>query len=154
MSTDNRYFTEGITSRFYIGDTNPLHNTSNLIDMINTSEFLKSICEFETKVVKRAAELLKATGYEYGVTKSSVQYKESSVGVKLRELTNYDYPDYPYIELDLYQINMSDTEWDLYIQNTTLKTEEKKQMEKDNLEKKKLADKQREFEKLKIELGL
>lgn len=122
--------------------------------MENIKDYLKTTTEFQDLVTERAEQLFKAQGYKYEVSFRGLEFEKHQVTVEFGERTNNDCLDLDWVSLSIEQLEMNDSEWEKYIQQVTEETITKEKNEKERFEKLKLENKQREFDRLKKELGM
>lgn len=121
--------------------------------MENVKEFLKKATEIQDFASKRAEELLMSSGCKYKVWVEGFEFDETQITVKFQEKTRHDCPDHDSIKLIAEQLEMSNLDWSKYIEGIAKQTLEKEQKRKDDADKAKLEAKQKEFDRLKTELG-
>jgi hypothetical protein len=121
--------------------------------MENIKEFLKSVTEFQSFASKRAEELLIGEGCECDVFVNRIEFEENQIIFEFEEKTSYYCPEHFSIEMKLEQLEMSDMQWNKFIEDITKQTLDKKEKRKNDVDKAKLEEKQKEFARLKKELG-
>jgi Cu/Ag efflux protein CusF len=121
--------------------------------MENVKEILKQANQLQEFATNRAEELFKALGGTYRVSVTGIDFEENQITVKFEEITRHDCPDMDWISLDVSQLEMSENKWACYLDEKRTETLAKEQKKKDDAEKAKLEAKQREFARLKNELG-
>ena len=123
--------------------------------MKNISDFLREYMQFQEFVQERGYELLMALGtvWEFYKDADSFEIQEYGVIMHFSERTNHDCPERETICLKVEEIEKTEEEWNLYIEETKSKTEANKRYQQELYEKKKLEAKNKQFEELKKELG-
>ena len=123
--------------------------------MQNVKELLKQAATFQEFCQTRGHELLMALGCQWNMYKTpdEFEFEEDGVTMRFQENTRHDCPDYESICLKVEELEKTDEEWALYIENTKKETAEKERVKKQNEEDRKLQAKQKQFEILKEELG-
>jgi len=121
--------------------------------MTNVTERVESISDFSDFVQDRGLELVKAKGYTRKLLLDKIEFDTTSVGVTFQEDRHHDCPDYEYVDLSIAQLEMNDLDWKAYVdgvKNETFMAE----VDKIKLAKEReLANKERDYLKLKQELG-
>lgn len=118
---------------------------------------LRDITLFEEFISERAFNLASALrSSEYKVSKypSEVSYDYDKVDFKFCEDSNRDYGNSVWVSLTQDQIDMSDTDWDTYVNDIRLKAEADYIMNNERIQQVIRQNKLREFENLKKELGI
>lgn len=121
--------------------------------MENVKEIIKQATQLQEFAINRAEELFKALGGTYRVSVTGIDFEENKILVKFEEITRHDCPDTDWISLDISQLEMSENKWSCYLDEKRTETLAKEQKKKDDAEKAKLEAKQKEFARLKNELG-
>lgn len=121
--------------------------------MENIKEILKNTNKLQEFAINRADQLFNALGGMYKYTVSGVDYEEDQITVEFKEITSYYYSETDSITLTILQLEMTENKWMCYIEEKRNETLVNVQNEKDDAEKKKLEAKQKEFDRLKNELG-
>ena len=123
--------------------------------MKNITEFLKDVVEFQDFAAKRGYELMMALGCKWKMytMPDKIQFSEDSAEMTFCENTGHDCPDYETICLKLGELEKTDEEWELYIENTKKETAEKERIKKQREEDMKLQEKEKQYQTLKKELN-
>jgi hypothetical protein len=123
--------------------------------MQNVKEFLKEATTFQEFCEIRGHELLMTLGCKWNMYKTpdKFEFEEDGVTMTFQENTRHDCPDYETICLKIEELEKTDEDWVLYIENAKKETAEKERVKKQNEEDRKLQEKERQFENLKKELG-
>ena len=122
--------------------------------MQNAKEFLKQATTFQELCQNRGYELLLATcRFRVHKTPERFEFEEDGVTMTFEENTRHDCPDHVDITLNVTQLEQSNDDWAVYIENKKNEAAEKERIKKQNYEHRILLEKERQFEKLKMELG-
>ena len=121
--------------------------------MENVKEILKQAIELQKLAICRARELFMVRGGRRS-SFAGIEFEENKVTVQLEEITRSDVPDRAWISLYISQLEMTENEWAEFL--LEVKTEYLAEIQKinDKAAIVKLEAKQKEFERLKKELGL
>ena len=121
--------------------------------MENVTEILEAITDFSEFVKSRTLELLIAGGYKRKVRFYKIYFETDCVCVSFKEDTNHDCPEYTHVDLSIPQLEMNDLEWNAYVDSVKNKAF---MAEVDNIKlakERELANKEKQYLKLKQELG-
>lgn len=122
--------------------------------MKNIKDYLQKSTEFQDFFTKRARQLIIAWGRKYDFSFRGIEFEGEQVTAEFLEQSTRDIiPDSDWVSLSIEQLEMNDSEWEKFIQQVTEETITKEKNEKERLEKQKLETKEREFDRLKKELG-
>jgi hypothetical protein len=123
--------------------------------MNNIKRRLSEQIRFEEFVTERAYQKMMASGCKLKMYSfaDSVEYSLESVSFKFCENTRHDCPDYLHIELSLREMELGDSKWLEYIGTIRNEFELKEKNRLQLAEMQMLKEKQRQFERLKNELG-
>ena len=121
--------------------------------MTNVREILESIKDFSEYASTRALELLKARGLTMRVVLDKIDFDEDEVFCIFKEDTAYSHSEYRTAVLSIIDLEMSDSDWEIYINELTITTLSKKADQLKFADERMLDNKRKQFFKLKQELG-
>lgn len=121
--------------------------------MENIQEFLKKAMQFQDMASARAEQLLMARGCKFQVNMEGITLDYTTVTISFVESTRHDCPDSASVELNNAHLEMSDSEWSTFIQGIIKEIADKKQKQKEDSDNEILKAKQKQYARLKDELG-
>lgn len=122
--------------------------------MKDIKQTLENICVFEKFVISRANDILDAQEIEVAYSVDSIRYSIDSVNIFFMEKTTYEFPDDITIKITLEELEMNDSEWKEYLESIRTNVRNALQEQIEMMEKIRFESKQKEYLKLKNELGL
>lgn len=122
-------------------------------NMKNVKEALKQAIKLRELATDRAKDLFMARG-GYKSHCIGIEFEENKIAVRLEESTIHDCPDRDWISLGISQLEMTENEWADYLLKAKTEYLADEQKIKEKAEQAKLEAKQKEFDRLKNELGL
>lgn len=122
--------------------------------LVQTEELLQQIVALQKRAAKRGLELIYAAGAKWKYYETpEFEFTEEGVSMCFREDTGHDCPESEGITLTSSELIMTETEWAAKIEQTKADTKRKKEEREQKRKDDELAEKNRQFEKLKAELG-
>lgn len=121
--------------------------------MKNVIESIKTALELTEFASARAKQILMANGCQYRVNFDGIEFSEYEINVKFEESIKHDNPNHDSVTLALEFLQMSDDDWNSYIEGITSRRLALEKKHKDGLEKEQRKQKEAEFLRLKKELG-
>lgn len=121
--------------------------------MENIKDYLKKIREVQGFARVRAEELLYARGCKDYYEFSGIEFESDEIIVQFDDGRYTDCPDRDSVSLSIEELEKTDSEWKEYIKQATEETASKVKALKEKEEKITREAKEREFNRLKKDLG-
>lgn len=124
--------------------------------MKNIAEIIESASELQELAEKRGWELLMAKGSRVlyrSCDKIDFNYQEGCIYLQFTEKTNHDCPETESIILTIDELTKSEKEWGTYLHEVKQEAADKYLQKKQDEQARILAEKRRQLEELKRELG-
>ena len=121
--------------------------------MTNVREILEAISDFSDFVQDRALELVRAKGYTRKLCLEKIEFDTETATVTFQEDTHHDCPDYEFATLSIAQLEMNDLDWKDYVESVKKETFMAEADKIKLAKERELANKEKQFLKLKEELG-
>ena len=121
--------------------------------MNNLKEFFKTVIDIQNIASFRAKQLLSAKGNGYRCYVTGFEFEDDRITVSLEEDTYHPNPENDSISLTIELIEMNDLDWSKFIRDVAEETANNILKRNAELENIKLEQKQKEYKRLKKELG-